>query len=93
MTSILRENKFRLLQGKFVFSQNSVDQRIFGEKVGFIGKIFGCQHEEISRPFSQEKIAYRSCLKCGARKQFDAETLETFGEFYFPPVVQAANNF
>jgi hypothetical protein len=87
MASTLRQNKFSVLKGKFVFSQSRIDHRIFGEKVGFIGKLFGCQHREISRPFSQEKIAYRSCLKCGARKQFNTETLETFGGFYFPPMI------
>ena len=88
MASILRQSKFSSLQSKFALSQCRVDQRVFGERVGFIGKLFGCQHGQISRPFSHEKIAYRSCLKCGARKQFNAETLETFGEFYFPPSVE-----
>ena len=26
---------------------------VFGEKVGLMGKIFGCGHEELSRPFSR----------------------------------------
>ncbi len=67
--------------------------RVFGEKVGLIGKIFGCWHEEMSRPFSQERIAYRTCMKCGARKQFNSETLQTHGAFYFPPLVGAENLF
>lgn len=58
---------------------------VFGEKVGFFGKIFGCGHEELSRPFSQNKVGYRVCLKCGARKHFDTETLTTFGSFHHPP--------
>jgi len=91
MISASRQNKFRIFSDKFVFSQRGVDKRVFGEKVGFIGKFFGCWHEEMSRPFSHEKVAYRSCLKCGARKQFNAETLETFGEFYFPPMVEVGN--
>jgi len=75
--------------GSFALSNQEVDKRVFGEKVGLIGKIFGCWHEEMSRPFSQEKIAYRTCMKCGARKQFNSETLQTYGAFYFPPVVKA----
>lgn len=62
------------------------DTLVFGQKVGLITSLFGCWHENISRPFVQGKTAYRSCLKCGARKQFDQETLETHGKFYFPPV-------
>jgi hypothetical protein len=62
---------------------------VFGEKVGLLGKFFGCWHEEISRPFSHGQIAYRSCLKCGARKQFDSNTLKTHGAFYFPPILKA----
>jgi hypothetical protein len=75
--------------GTFALSNQEVDKRVFGEKVGLIGKIFGCWHEEMSRPFSQEKIAYRTCMKCGARKQFNSETLQTHGAFYFPPAVKA----
>jgi len=72
----------------FVISSREVDNRVFGEKVGLLGKIFGCWHGEMSRPFSHEKVAYRSCMKCGARKQFDSDTLETHGAFYFPPVIR-----
>ncbi len=64
-----------------------IDRKVFGEKVGVISKLFGCGHSNISRPFTQEKIGYRSCLQCGARKQFDTETLETFGSFYYPPTI------
>jgi hypothetical protein len=79
--------------GTFVLSERETDRRVFGDKVGLFGKIFGCWHEDLSRPFSQEKVAYRSCMKCGARKQFDSETLETHGAFYFPPLVRADNLF
>ncbi|CAN5563840.1 hypothetical protein BH10ACI1_BH10ACI1_10820 [soil metagenome] len=68
--------------------RNSVDRRIFGDKVGIFGKLFGCWHENISRPFVQNATAYRSCLECGARKQFDTETLKTHGAFYYPPIVR-----
>ena len=91
MATSSEQIKVQTLSNRFVLTENEVDQRVFGEKVGFIGKIFGCWHEEMSRPFSHGKVAYRSCLKCGARKQFDIETLETFGGFYFPPVVKAEN--
>ncbi len=61
---------------------------VFGKKMGFVTKIFGCRHKNLSRPFTQGKTSYRSCLNCGARKQFNAETLETYGKFYAPPIVK-----
>jgi hypothetical protein len=85
------QSRFRILLNGFVLSERQVDRRVFGERVGFLGKFFGCWHEEMSRPFSHEKVAYRSCLKCGSRKQFDSKTLETFGAFYFPPTVNKGN--
>ncbi len=93
MGTFLIQNGSRILSNEFVFKNRGVDRRVFGDKVGLLEKLFGCWHEEMSRPFSHEKIAYRSCLKCGVRKQFNSETLETFGAFYLPPVVQAARYF
>lgn len=66
----------------------TTSQRVFGEKVGLLGRLFGCWHENLSRPFEQNKTAYRTCLNCGARRQFDPQTLQTFGAFYYPPIVK-----
>jgi hypothetical protein len=85
MASVLLANKFQSLTNKMDEEANEIDQFVFGQKMGLIPKLFGCWHGNISRPFVQGKTAYRSCLKCGARKQFNAETLETYGNFYFPP--------
>jgi hypothetical protein len=78
---------------KTLFSTNFLKRSdpntsIFGHKVGLIGKLFGCRHENLSRPFSQNNVTYRSCLDCGARRQFDGQTLQTFGAFYYPPIVK-----
>jgi len=59
----------------------------FGNKIGVFGKLFGCWHTDLSRPFTIEKTSYRACLHCGARKQFDTQTLKTFGSFHYPPSV------
>lgn len=67
---------------------NEIDKTILGEKVGFMTNLFGCWHENMSRPFSEGQTSYRACLNCGARKQFDTKTLQTFGKFYYPPVVK-----
>lgn len=87
MTTALLSNKFQKLIDK-KGRKNEIDRFVFGQKAGLISKLFGCRHENISRPFVQEKTAYRSCLSCGARKQFNTETLETYGNFYFPPIVK-----
>lgn len=60
---------------------------VFGNKIGLLGTLFGCWHKELSRPFTIGHDSYRSCLDCGARKQFDTETLKTFGSFHYPPVL------
>lgn len=78
-TSILNRSKNR--EEKIV-----VDHKIFGKKVGIFLKLFGCGHPNLSRPFSRGRQGYRTCLRCGARKQFNPETLTTFGDFYYPPI-------
>ena len=85
----LLQNGIRTISTRAVESVTTPDNRVFGGKIGFLGKFFGCEHGNLSRPFSQKQVAYRSCLKCGARKQFNTETLETFGTFYYPPVILA----
>ena len=49
------------------------------------GDIFGCQHREMSRPFSRQGETYRVCITCGARRQFDARKWNLQGPFYFKP--------
>ena len=63
----------------------------FGAKIGIFGKVFGCWHKRLSRPFTTNvKESYRVCLECGARKHFDAQTLETKGSFHYPPAISLA---
>jgi hypothetical protein len=81
MSAAMIHNRFRADNGKKV-----ADHRLFGKKVGILAKIFGCGHPDLSRPFSQGRLGYRTCLHCGARKRFDPETLKTFGAFYYPPI-------
>ncbi|HQU86539.1 MAG TPA: hypothetical protein PKY59_25635 [Pyrinomonadaceae bacterium] len=78
-----------LIQDRLGSEENDVDKNFFGEKVGFLAKLFGCGHQDLSRPFSQGKSGYRVCLHCGARRHFDPETLKTFGSFYYPPIHKA----
>lgn len=89
MATTLLQNEVQTISNNLAERHLSVDTRVFGEKVGFLVNLFGCGHRNLSRPFSHKKIAYRSCLQCGARKQFNAATLQTFGGFYYPPNAQA----
>lgn len=89
MATELLLDKFQKLFLKREKLTNDVDGFVFGKKIDLITKLFGCWHENISRPFVHGKTAYRSCLSCGARIQFNPETLQTHGNFYFPPAVKA----
>lgn len=84
MTTIILDANYKIDENK-----TAVEHNFFGEKVGLLGKLFGCGHQNLSRPFSKNNVGYRSCLNCGARKQFNPKTLETFGSFYFPPIIKA----
>ncbi len=82
-----------------VLEQNIVAERVlnnssesFGRKIGVFGKLFGCWHKEMSRPFTGKSGSYRSCLNCGARKKFDTENFKTLGTFYYPPSVTLDRN-
>lgn len=82
-----------------VFDQNRIAESLinrtngtFGGKIGFIGKLFGCWHKQLSRPFTNKSGSYRACLNCGARKQFDTTILKTSGPFYYPPSISFGQN-
>ena len=74
-------------QGRIAESVLNRTNGAFGNRIGFLGKLFGCWHKNLGRPFTNRMASYRACLSCGARKEFDAKTLETFGPYYYPPPV------
>jgi len=55
-----------------------------GTRIGLLGKLFGCWHKDLSRPFTDSKSSYRVCTNCGARKMFDTKNFKTSGNFYYP---------
>ena len=65
--------------------ESVVNEQVFGKKLGLMTRLFGCQHTNISRPFSLGRSGYRACISCGARRQFDPRTLQTTGAFYAAP--------
>ena len=73
--------------------KDSVDDQVFGKKLGIFTRLFGCRHTNVSRPFSKGRSGYRACISCGARRQFNPKTLETTGAFYAPPAAGKAEHF
>jgi hypothetical protein len=56
----------------------------FSGRIGnLMARVFGCRHAEMSRPFSRDDRAYRSCLNCGAQRQFNLGNWEMQGRFYY----------
>ena len=51
----------------------------------WISELFGCQHREMSRPFSRQGETYRVCISCGARRGFDEKTWNSAGRYYYKP--------
>jgi len=60
-------------------SSRSVEERVSG----WISRLFGCWHREMSRPFSHHGQAYRSCLNCGAQRKFNLNNWSMQGAFYY----------
>ena len=57
------------------------------KKVGFLSTLFGCWHPRLTRPITDRTSTYQSCVKCGARREFDTEAYEHKGSFYYPAKV------
>jgi hypothetical protein len=50
---------------------------------GWLNRLVGCWHTEMSRPFSDQGKAYRVCLSCGAHRHFNLKRWEMQGDFYY----------
>ncbi len=50
---------------------------------GWLTRLFGCWHTDMSRPFTLEGESYRTCLDCGAHRKFDAMRWEMVGDYYY----------
>jgi len=58
-------------------------QALTGKLTSFVARVFGCWHADLSRPFSREGRAYRTCLSCGAQRRFNLRNWEMHGKFYY----------
>ena len=85
MQAILEQNK---IADSIVNNQNET----FGGKIGLLAQLFGCWHQQISRPFTIGNASYQACLHCGARRAFDTQTLKIYGSFHYPPAVSLDKN-
>jgi hypothetical protein len=56
---------------------------VTGKVSNLVARVFGCWHGELSRPFSRDGRAYRTCLSCGAQRQFNLGNWEMQGSFYY----------
>ena len=50
---------------------------------GWVTRLLGCWHREMSRPFSSQGQTYRTCLNCGASRKFSVARWEMTGGFYY----------
>lgn len=57
-------------------------RRTVPQRLSLWSRLFSCQHTYLSLPFSDKTNTYRKCLHCGARRNFNPQTFETYGAFY-----------
>ena len=81
-------NRFQRKTNKTARQESDANTNVFGRELSLISRLVGCSHKNMGRPFAEGKTAYRSCVSCGARRQFNPETFETFGNYYSPPLNQ-----
>jgi hypothetical protein len=69
-----------IIENKAKLIQNNPSGGAIGR---WVTRLFGCWHREMSRPFSSQGQTYRTCLSCGARRQFNLRRWEMQGDFYY----------
>lgn len=58
-------------------------QGLTAQLSNLLTRVFGCWHSEMSRPFTRDGESYRTCLECGARRNFDPMKWEMVGAYYY----------
>jgi hypothetical protein len=57
------------------------------EKIGIaLARVFGCRHRQMSLPFTRGSLTYRTCVACGARRDFDLDQRVMIGPYYYPTI-------
>ena len=49
-------------------------------------RIFGCRHAYMGRPITAGRETYRACVDCGAHRQFNTDTWQMEGPYYFKEI-------
>jgi|KBSSwiStaDraftv2_1062776.scaffolds.fasta_scaffold172657_2 hypothetical protein len=75
--NVLKDSSEGFQRGKQIM------QALTGKFTSFVARVFGCWHADLSRPFSREGRAYRTCLSCGAQRQFSLRDWEMHGKFFY----------
>jgi hypothetical protein len=70
-----------------IVSHTSIKQStsfsVFSKLSGWLTRLLGCWHTDMSCPITIQGQTYRTCLDCGAQKQFDLESWKMRGDFYY----------
>ena len=53
---------------------------------GWLTRLFGCRHRNMSPPYTGGEETYRSCMRCGARRLFSVERGRMTGAYYYAPI-------
>lgn len=56
---------------------------LWSKLASWLTRVLGCWHTEMSRPLSIQGQTYRTCLDCGAQRQFNTRNWEMQGDFYY----------
>ena len=57
-------------------------EKIAGSVRYFLQRLIGCHHRQLSRPFTHDGRTYRSCPRCGMRREFDLKIWQSKGRYY-----------
>jgi len=64
-----------------------LDRKTVGEKIEkFLTRTFGCRHHQMNLPITRGNSTYRTCVACGARRDFDLVQGTMVGPYYYPTV-------
>ena len=64
-------------------------EKITGSLLYFVQRLIGCHHRQMSLPFTRDGRTYRSCARCGMRREFDLTTWRSKGRYYEAEVSKA----
>lgn len=75
------------MQGQLTIANPNVGEfsvdSVFARMTNWVGRVFGCWHLEMSRPFSHQGQAYRVCVDCGAQRRFNLGNWKMQGSYYY----------